>query len=461
MQLATKTKMFCGCVNDNENTDPNTLVCSVCLGYPGTLPIINQKAIELAAKTAMVLDCEVRQDSRFDRKNYFYPDLPKGYQITQYFSPIGVNGKLAGVGIERVHIEEDTAKLVHAGKDSLIDFNRAGIPLLEIVSRPDITDSVQAGEYLKALKDVLVRGGYSKARMQLGEFRCDANISTLDEDGNQLGEVVEIKNLNSFRNVVSALNYEHQRQVKELKSGQEIIKETRGFDVKSGQTVSQRVKEKAHDYRYFPEPDLPPVRLSAEVIEKWRGELEISADDLKKILMDKYHLTDKTADFLVRYENNELREFLFELVDTGKLSREEDIYHRAIMYIIEDLWVEVKKGIWSKEILLSNLDKLLEVINQFSKRKIDKLTAKNIIGQGIIGGKNIDLNNLNETDESNIENLLEEFLTDNPDQIEIYKNPEKQKAVENFFIGFVKRRNQGRGEVDKIISVFRRRFDGK
>jgi len=446
--------MFCGCVNDNECNDPNTLVCPVCLGYPGTLPVINQKAVELAAKTALSVDCRIQSYVRFDRKNYFYPDLPKGYQITQFFHPIGLDGKIDDVRIERVHLEEDTAKMIHAGEDSLIDFNRAGIPLLEIVSHPDINQPQQAGDYLKKLRQILLRGKFALARMQLGEFRCDANISTLNEKGEQLGEVVEIKNLNSFRNVVAALEYEHHRQVEQIVNGEKIIKETRGFDVKTGETYGQRVKEKAHDYRYFPEPDLPPLEISDDLIVEWRGQLGLSAEELREQLRQRYDFSDSVLRILVKHDAATVRHFLLSVLDhkDSQLSVEER--RRMIMFVLEELWVMVKKDQWSFSELEKNIDKLLPVLNKYARRETDKTLTIDLIDQVVLGDKKSGEIIGSDLGDEEIVEFFKNFIQEHPEQVDIWQNPDKQNAVQNFFIGFVKRNNQGRGDVERIVAIF-------
>jgi aspartyl-tRNA(Asn)/glutamyl-tRNA(Gln) amidotransferase subunit B len=279
-QLLTASKMFCGCSAAYADAAPNTHVCPVCLGLPGVLPVINQRAVELAILTASALACQVQPESRFDRKNYIYPDLPKGYQVSQYDLPLARHGRLdfevggaaQAAGIERVHIEEDTGRLLHrvdpAGRPySLVDYNRSGVPLLEIVSAPDLRSAAAAGAYLRALREILRAIGVSTGNMEEGSFRCDANVSIRPVGSPTLGAKVEIKNLNSFRAVERAIEYEAARQERALAAGETIAQETRGWMDDQGITVSQRTKEYAHDYRYFPEPDLPPLTLARADID--------------------------------------------------------------------------------------------------------------------------------------------------------------------------------------------------
>jgi aspartyl-tRNA(Asn)/glutamyl-tRNA(Gln) amidotransferase subunit B len=286
-QLITKSKMFCSCSANYSGAEPNTHVCPVCLGMPGVLPVINEQAIEYITMTGLALNCAISEFSKFDRKNYPYPDLMKGYQISQYDLPIchdgcleiEVEGERRRIGIERVHMEEDTARLLHrtdpvTGEGySLVDVNRAGTPLMEIVSRPDMRTPAEAREYLVRLRQILRYTGVSDANMEEGNFRCDANISLRPMGTERLGTKVEIKNMNSFRAVHDAIAFEEIRQARMLDAGERIIQETRGWVDERNETVSQRTKEEANDYRYFPEPDLPPLKLSRAYVEAVRAKL--------------------------------------------------------------------------------------------------------------------------------------------------------------------------------------------
>ncbi len=287
-QLRTASKMFCDCPTGappGEPDEPNTRVCPVCLALPGSLPVINRRAVELVMLTGLALDCHVETGAvRFERKNYFYPDLPKGYQISQYALPLSSNGRLAvpvpaegaeiSVGITRAHLEEDTARLQHAGRGySAVDFNRAGIPLMEIVTEPDIRSPAQARAYGETLRDVLRYIGASEGDMETGSMRIEGNVSLRPMGTDRFGTKVEVKNLNSFRSLERAMAYEVERQAEALEKGEPLTQETRGWDETGGRTISQRSKEEANDYRYFPEPDLPPLRPSAEWVEQLRRQL--------------------------------------------------------------------------------------------------------------------------------------------------------------------------------------------
>ena len=280
-QLLTESKMFCSCSAAYQNADPNTVVCEVCMGMPGVLPSINRRAVEFVIRTGLALDCTIAEQTKFDRKNYPYPDLMKGYQISQYDQPIASNGALAieangstkSVQITRVHLEEDVAKLLHrddpdGSNYSLLDINRSGVPLMEVVSEPDMRTPEEARSYLTRLRSILRYIEVSTANMEEGSFRCDANISLRPHGESELGPKVEVKNMNSFRSVYNALVYETQRQTTAVNNGERIPQETRGWVEDKGVTVSQRSKEYASDYRYFPEPDLPPLIIDREWVEE-------------------------------------------------------------------------------------------------------------------------------------------------------------------------------------------------
>ncbi len=284
-QLDTDSKMYCRCGTGYASAAPNTHVCPVCLGMPGVLPTINEQAIEYTIMTALALNCTISDYTKFDRKNYPYPDLMKGYQISQYDAPVGcggwlnidVDGDKKRIGITRVHLEEDVAKLLHrtadGGSYSLVDVNRSGVPLMEIVGEPDLSSAEEARQYLIKLRSILQYLGVSTANMEEGSFRCDANISIRPKGSTKLLAKIEVKNMNSFKAVYRALEYEAERQRKSLAKGKKLTQETRGWVEDKGRTISQRSKEYAHDYRYFPEPDLPPLIIEIEKIEKIREKL--------------------------------------------------------------------------------------------------------------------------------------------------------------------------------------------
>ena len=305
-QLLTKSKMFCSCAASYQEASPNTLVCPVCMGMPGVLPVINKEAVRLVIGTGLAMDCTIARVTKFDRKNYPYPDLMKGYQISQYDQPIASNGRLEidvdgsvkTIGVTRVHLEEDVAKLLHRTEDygegySLLDINRAGVPLMEVVSEPDMRSADDARSYLTQLHSILQYTGVSTANMEEGSFRCDANISVRPNGWTELGSKVEVKNMNSFRSVYGALEFEIERQTRASRAGERIEQETRGWLDDEGITVSQRSKEYASDYRYFPEPDLPPI-----VIEPaWVKEIEDALPELPRARKQRFALQYGLSDY--------------------------------------------------------------------------------------------------------------------------------------------------------------------
>ena len=310
-QLLTNAKMFCSCSADYQDASPNTFVCPVCLGMPGALPVINKQAVELVIKTGIALNCTLADYTKFDRKNYPYPDLMKGYQISQYDQPIAADGRLiietnghkSTVGITRVHLEEDVAKLLHRTETlgegySLLDINRSGMPLMEVVSEPDMRSPEEARTYLTKLRSILRYIQVSTANMEEGSFRCDANISIRPEGATELGAKVEVKNMNSFRSVYRALHYEIERQIRQAGEGERIVQETRGWVQDRGVTVSQRTKEYASDYRYFPEPDLPPIVIDRSTVDAVSKSLPELPDEKKARFTAEYGLPDYDADVL-------------------------------------------------------------------------------------------------------------------------------------------------------------------
>jgi aspartyl-tRNA(Asn)/glutamyl-tRNA(Gln) amidotransferase subunit B len=323
-QLLTRSKMFCSCSTDYANAAPNTHVCPVCMGMPGVLPVINRQAVAYTVMTALALNCSIPEYSKFDRKNYPYPDLMKGYQISQYDIPLSLDGYLmiehAGqakkVGITRVHLEEDTARLLHHNGYSLVDINRAGTPLMEIVSEPDMRDPEEARLYMQKLREILVYLGVSSGRMEEGSLRCDANISVRPRGQQELGVKTEIKNMNSFRSVERALAYEAQRQTAVLRAGGTIHQETRGWVETKGITVSQRSKEEAHDYRYFPEPDLPPLIISRSWVEELRSRLPELPDGRRQRYVSEYGISAQNANVLT--EDKALGDYFEQVVSISQ-----------------------------------------------------------------------------------------------------------------------------------------------
>ncbi len=299
VELKTQTKIFCSCKTD-FGAEPNTQTCPVCMGHPGTLPVLNRKVVEYAVKAGLATNCKIRNFSKHDRKNYFYPDLPKAYQISQYDLPLCENGFLnietqsgqKRIGITRIHIEEDAGKLIHdSEKGTMIDCNRCGVPLIEIVSEPDIRSAEEAKAYIQKLRTVMLYAGVSDCKMNEGSLRCDVNLSVRKKGEKKFGVRTEMKNLNSFQFIVKAIEYEYRRQVDALEAGDEIVQETRRFDAVSGKTYSMRTKENMSDYRFFPDPDLPPIYLENEYIDGIAKSIPILPDERKSMYIREYGLT--------------------------------------------------------------------------------------------------------------------------------------------------------------------------
>ncbi|MBS7298192.1 MAG: Asp-tRNA(Asn)/Glu-tRNA(Gln) amidotransferase subunit GatB [Eubacteriales bacterium] len=299
VELKTKTKIFCNC-ETSFGAEPNIHTCPVCMGLPGTLPVLNDKVVEYAVKAGLATNCKIANFSKQDRKNYFYPDLPKAYQISQFDLPLCERGYLdietesgsKRIGITRIHIEEDAGKLVHDDiHGTMIDCNRCGVPLIEIVSEPDIRSAEEAKAYLQKLRAIILYTGISDCKMNEGSFRCDVNLSVREKGTEKFGTRTEMKNINSFQYVVKAIEYEYKRQIEAIEDGEEIVQETRKFDADTGKTYSMRGKENANDYRYFPDPDLPPIELSDEKIEKIKTTIPELPDARKKKYMEKYGIS--------------------------------------------------------------------------------------------------------------------------------------------------------------------------
>jgi aspartyl-tRNA(Asn)/glutamyl-tRNA(Gln) amidotransferase subunit B len=298
VQLKTRTKIFCGCATE-FGAEPNTRVCPVCLGYPGVLPVMNEEAVRKTILSGLMIGCEITRFSKWDRKNYFYPDMPKNYQISQYDLPLCKGGRVGDVGITRIHLEEDVAKSFHFATNSGVDFNRAGTPLMEIVSEPDMRTPDDAFNYLTALKEILIAGGVSDCDMEKGELRCDCNVSVRPVGQKEFGQKIEIKNMNSISGVKRALEYEIPRQINAVTRGEKLQQETRRWDDEAGKTSLMRTKEYAHDYRYFPEPDLMPVVVSDTMLEEIRRLKPELPDARRQRFITQYGLPEYDAGVLV------------------------------------------------------------------------------------------------------------------------------------------------------------------
>jgi aspartyl-tRNA(Asn)/glutamyl-tRNA(Gln) amidotransferase subunit B len=451
VELATDSKMFCECKNELElDRIPNTNICPICTGQPGALPAGNERAIEYVVRAGIALGCEIAKVSKFDRKNYFYPDLPKGYQISQYDQPLCLGGHLdiggKKIGITRIHLEEDTGKLIHQkGNDfSLVDFNRSGVPLMELVTEPDITSSDEAKKFCEQLQLILRYIGISDADMEKGQMRCEANISVSTND--QMGTKVEVKNLNSFKVVEKAIEYEIKRQADLLDEGKEITQETRGWDEGKMITFSQREKESAHDYRYFPEPDLPPLEIGEDFVEKLRAELPELPAQKRKRFVEEYKISDYDAEVLVR--DKKLAEFFEKSVSEGQeLSGSgEKVAKLAANYILTEIrkYLDEKTGIKDLKLSPENFGELLRII---AEGKINSSAAQVVLSEMIKTGADpeqvIAEKNLAQLDDENeIENIVKKIIENNPEPANAYKAG-KQNALQ-FLVGQTMKMTKGK-----------------
>jgi len=460
-ELKTQTKMFCGCKNDPLEKTPNVNICPICLAHPGTLPTINKSAIEAMVKIGNALGGEILEQSHFDRKSYFYPDLPKGYQISQYEEPIVKGGKLVGIDITRVHLEEDTARLSHEGDSANVDFNRAGLPLMELVTEPVIYSAEKAVEFARELQLTLRYLDVSDADMEKGQMRIEPNISIAPEGSKELGTKVEIKNIGSFKAVKGAIEYEIKRQKEVIDNGEKIIQETRGWDDSKSETVSQRIKEEANDYRYMPEPDLPSMdfsdtktidsdsikrsipELPAQKRERFTKEFGLRDDQIEVLVSDRY-----TAEY-------------FEEANS-ELSAMEDVTDKSnqllVNYITSDL-IGLLKGNGDKiketKVTPENLAELIVLVE---KGDISTRVAKDVLREMFETGgdpsniiKEKDLGQI--SDESEIVNVVKEVIEQNTKAVEDYKKG-KETAVK-FLIGQSMAKLRGRGNPELLEKLFR------
>ncbi|HVS87918.1 MAG TPA: Asp-tRNA(Asn)/Glu-tRNA(Gln) amidotransferase subunit GatB [Candidatus Acidoferrum sp.] len=463
VQLLTKTKIFCGC-SARFGDPPNTNVCPVCLGLPGTLPVLNKRAVEMAMRASLALNCTVREHSRFARKNYFYPDLPKGYQISQYELPLATGGWIEiehdgvkkRVGITRLHLEEDAAKNLHEGfaqsaQKAYIDYNRCGTPLTEIVSEPDIRTPAEAYAYLTTLRQILLYTGVSDCNMEEGSLRCDANVSVRHRGSNEFGTKVEVKNLNSFRYLQKALEYEIERHIGVLEGGGRISQETRLWNQAAGRTESMRSKEKAHDYRYFPEPDLLPVHISAA----WREEVLRTLPELPEAkrarFVSSYSITPYDADVLTGTQA--LADYFESVVKAGAPGK------AAANWIQTELLGrlnEAGKGIdqspisakhFAEVILLSTEDKMTA---SGAKAVLTKVFETGRPPSEIAAEEGLTkINDLNV-----IEEAAREIIAKNPDNVAKFKSG--NEGVFKFFVGQVMRATRGQANPQAVNDILRK-----
>ncbi|CAM4420148.1 MAG: Asp-tRNA(Asn)/Glu-tRNA(Gln) amidotransferase subunit GatB [Paenibacillus macerans] len=458
VELHTKTKIFCGCSTE-FGAPPNTHTCPVCLGHPGVLPVLNRQAVDYAMKAAMALNCEIGDVSKFDRKNYFYPDSPKAYQISQYDQPIGLNGyidievdgRTKRIGITRLHLEEDAGKLTHVdgGFASLVDFNRVGTPLIEIVSEPDISSPEEARAYLEKLRAIMLYCEVSDVKMEEGSMRCDANISLRPHGQQEFGTRAELKNMNSFRGVVRGLEYEQLRQAEILDEGGEVVQETRRWDESQAKTFSMRGKEEAHDYRYFPDPDLVTLHID----QAWKDRIRASIPELPDARKARY-----TAEYgLPEYDAGVITSSKA-LADLFENSLEYTKDAKAVSnWIMGDLLGFLNtNGLELADVKLTGQG-LGEMIGLLEKGTISSKIAKTVFKEMLQSGKLpqqiVEEQGLVQiSDEGAIKAIVDEVIAANPASVEDYKAG-KEKAI-GFLVGQVMKQSKGKanpGLVNKLL----------
>lgn len=465
VQLLTKTKIFCSCVN-SFGKDANSQTCPVCLGLPGSLPVFNKEVLDLSIKAALALNCKVAENMKFDRKNYFYPDLPKGYQVSQYDMPLAEKGYLdvclkkgaKRIGITRLHLEEDAGKFIHADSKSLIDFNRCGVPLIEIVTEPDISSPEEAHSYLSQLKDILKYLEVSDCNMQEGSLRCDANVSITGFDSSKLGVKVEIKNMNSFKAVKSALVYEIKRQTELCNNKKPVVQETRLWNENKKVTISMRSKEEAHDYRYFPEPDLPEFEIGEKDVDKLKKTLPELPSERRLRLVKDYKLSE---------------------YDVGVItsSKSQADYFEECLKIIKDkskaketanwLMGPVQAELNSRSQMFSNVklkaEDLVSIIKLVDEGKINAKTAREVILPEVMDGKKStsdvtkEKDVLQVSDEEELSRIVDGVIEESPQTTSDFKKGKKNAIM--YLVGQVMRQTKGKANPKKVNEILKKKLE--
>ncbi len=468
-ELKTQSKMFCSCKNDPDERRPNYNICPICTAQPGSLPVANEEAVKKVIKTGLALSCKIAEDSKFDRKNYFYPDLPKGYQISQYDQPLCEGGYLEiggrKIGITRIHLEEDTGSLMHPeGADySLINLNRAGVPLMELVTEPEITSGREAREFAQELQLIFKYLGVSDADMEKGLMRVEVNISISKND--KLGTKVEIKNLNSFKVVEKAVDFEIARQEEVLKSGEKVVQETRGWHDKKEITFSQREKEEAHDYRYFSEPDLPPMHFDKEYIIKIKTTMPELPEQKRERLKKEFGLEGADVEFFIT--NKDLSEYYEKVVsefEEWTPENEEGQSHKKVSKLIANYLISNIQGLLQgKEFVEKEFkitpENFAEFIKMIYKNEISSKVAKMVLLEMFNTGGDpsdiVDGNNWRQTsDDGELEKIIKEIILNNPKAVEDFKAG-KKNAVQ-FLSGQVMAKTRGTSNPEKVQELLKK-----
>jgi aspartyl-tRNA(Asn)/glutamyl-tRNA(Gln) amidotransferase subunit B len=464
LQLNTKTKIFCGCAN-TFGREPNSHTCPVCLGLPGTLPVLNKKALEYAIKIALALHCEVNPLIKFDRKNYYYPDLPKGYQISQYDLPIAQHGLLVissggqakKIRIRRGHLEEDAGKLIHDDSlgCSLVDYNRTGTPLMEIVTEPDLHSSQEAYDYLHILKLTLQYLDVSDCDMEKGSLRCDANVSLREKGSTTLGTKTELKNMNSFKAVKTALDFEIRRHQEVLQNGERVVQETRLWNETKGTTFSMRSKEEAHDYRYFPEPDLVPFVVDKKMIDAARQTLPEMPDVKLQRLIRDYQIPDYDAGILI--QDPALADFFEQCAKANKGIESKKICNWIQGALLQELNAR-KKSVTTISLTVQNFtDLILKVENG----ALSNLAGKDVLKYIIDSGKSVDAviqekGLAQVSDDQTLDGIVENVIKENEKVVQQVK--EGKASAIGFLVGQAMKKTEGKANPKKIGDLFRRRL---
>lgn len=484
LQLKTKTKMFCSCSNDGANQPVNTVVCPVCLGHPGTLPTVNKEAIKMGIMMALALNCEIKSRSKFDRKNYFYPDLPKGYQISQFDEPLAEDGHLVidlegqhyRIGIERLHMEEDAAKNIHKNGKTLVDFNRGGTPLAEIVSKPDFRTPAQARVFLQDLRLIARYLGVSDADMEKGHMRCDANISLRPVGDKELYHKTEVKNLNSFKAVEKALQFEEERQ-KTLWEDNKApkITSTRGWDEDKQETVEQRTKEGSADYRYFPEPDLPPLIIEETLLQEIKGLMPELPTDRQDRFVREYDLKADDARVLINLKPwadyfeelmSDLRAWLFRDKNIDPESQEasnlwqdnkQALSKLSYNWLTSELFGLIDTNFDIKDLKISP-ENFAELLKLLYRNKLNSSAGQTVLKAMFVTGDDpshiMEEQDLGQVDDDGIlEKFVDEVIKNNPQQVEDYKAG--KKALLKFFVGKVMAVSKGKANPQKIENILK------
>jgi len=493
VELATKTKMFCGCKNGmGLEKEPNKNICPVCTGQPGATPVPNEQAIEFVAKAGLALECTISPESKFDRKNYFYPDLPKGYQISQYDLPICRDGKIKirvrkngedrgnnqaktygkTIGIHRIHLEEDTAKLTHSTNgDSLVDFNRSSVPLMELVSEPDLTSSKEAKKFCEELQLVFRYIGISPADMEKGQMRCEANISLHKKDEDILaGTKVELKNINSFRAIEKGIEYEIERQTEMLDNGEKIVQETRGWDESKGETFSQRTKENADDYRYFPDPDLQPFNLPKDYQQELMNKLPELPRERRERFQEEYNLLPENIEVLIVSKDlgNYFEQVASELTEWLRAEGEKvddkvrtKVYRLANSYLITNLAKLMSDNGAEVSDLKITAENFAELIKMIHLGEINSSAAQTILEEMFKTGgdpshiaEEKDLKQVSDTGE--LEGVVDKILADNPSAVEDYKAG-KENSIK-FLMGQVMKETKGKANPPMVMEMLKEKM---